>query len=213
MCGEAQGTRFFEDPYALKTCRPEDAALGLESRMRVDPSVLHARIAAGADELVAVREAERFGEGARRGRRGAARAGPVHHVRGDERTASATRAAAASGLTAVALCFAHNVPRRRWGSQLMLDDSETERINSFRCFSFVCSGRLETPSRNQIVFRITKPRHDAESTLTEKFTSHYPTATRADRPVHFASYSTRDTACQPFFPSPPGPTSITGPQT
>jgi hypothetical protein len=54
----AQGTRFFEDPYELKTGRPEDAARGLEDRMRADRARLNARIAKGDDGIE--EEAEEF---------------------------------------------------------------------------------------------------------------------------------------------------------
>ena len=47
----AQGTRFFEDPYELKTGRPQDAARGLEDRMRVDPATLLARVAKDLDGM------------------------------------------------------------------------------------------------------------------------------------------------------------------
>jgi hypothetical protein len=40
----ARGTRFFEEPYELKTGKPEEAARGLEDRMRKDKASLYARI-------------------------------------------------------------------------------------------------------------------------------------------------------------------------
>ena len=49
---EKEGTRFFEEPYELKTGRPSLAALGLENRMKVDPASFHARMAIGADAII-----------------------------------------------------------------------------------------------------------------------------------------------------------------
>ena len=57
----AEGTRFFEDAYELQTGRPEDAARGLEDRMRVDAAALYARITRGAEGIV--EEAQEFAAG------------------------------------------------------------------------------------------------------------------------------------------------------
>ncbi len=46
-----QGTRFFEEMYELKTGRPEDAARGLDDRMRLNPAMFYARMANGADGI------------------------------------------------------------------------------------------------------------------------------------------------------------------
>jgi hypothetical protein len=54
----APGTRFYEDPYELKTGLREVAAWGLEDRMRVAEPALHTRLAAGASCLE--EEAEEF---------------------------------------------------------------------------------------------------------------------------------------------------------
>jgi flagellar biosynthesis protein FlhB len=45
------GGRFFEEPYELKTGRPELAARGLEDRMQADQASLYARVAKGVDAL------------------------------------------------------------------------------------------------------------------------------------------------------------------
>ena len=44
----AQGTRFFEEPYELKTGKPQDAAKGLEDRMKKDKAELYVLVAKGA---------------------------------------------------------------------------------------------------------------------------------------------------------------------
>ncbi len=49
--GVAEGTRFFEDPYEVKTGEPEVAARGLPDRMRVAPAALHARMARDLDGM------------------------------------------------------------------------------------------------------------------------------------------------------------------
>jgi hypothetical protein len=47
------GTQSFEaqDPYELKVGRPEDAAMGLTDRKRVDPEMISQRIVKGADDI------------------------------------------------------------------------------------------------------------------------------------------------------------------
>ncbi len=46
-----QGTRFYEDPYELKTGDRKDAARGLDDRMRADQAVFHSRIPMGAEGI------------------------------------------------------------------------------------------------------------------------------------------------------------------
>ena len=48
----ALDTRFFEDPYELKTGKPEVAARGLDDRMRTAKATLFARMAKGPDGFV-----------------------------------------------------------------------------------------------------------------------------------------------------------------
>jgi hypothetical protein len=43
--GDSQGSRFFEDPYTLQAGKAEDAARGVEDRMRVDHDGFYARLA------------------------------------------------------------------------------------------------------------------------------------------------------------------------
>ncbi len=47
----AEGTRFFEPAYELQTGLPEDAARGLQDRMRVDPAAFYTRLAKGVDGI------------------------------------------------------------------------------------------------------------------------------------------------------------------
>ncbi len=58
---DRQGTRFYEDPYELRTGKREVAAWGLQNRMKVVAAQFHARLAEGVNGLE--KEAEEFTAG------------------------------------------------------------------------------------------------------------------------------------------------------